>query len=100
MSVTAVIVFRVHPGKLNEFLENQRTAKKLIEKAGGTHSLRRQVYGAQPGHFAVVAQYPDWQGLGKVRSDPEFRQMLERVRDAANPAAEQVAASVFEDVAL
>jgi hypothetical protein len=100
MVVTAVFVFRVHPGKWNEFLERSKTIKKLVEKAGGTYSLRRQVYGAQPGHVAGVAQYPDWNALAKVRSDPEFVKNLERVRTMADPAAEPVAASIFEDVPL
>jgi hypothetical protein len=100
MAVTSVNVFRVHPGRLNELLENLKTVKKVVERAGGTYSLRRQVYGPQPNSIFAVAQYPDWSGLAKVRSDPEIRQFMDRNRANTNPASEMVTSTILEDVPL
>ena len=100
MTVVAVSMLRVQPGRLGEVLENLRMIKKAVERAGGTYTVRRQIVGPQPNNIFAVAQYPDWSALAKARSDTELRQLMERVRSNSNPAAELLTSSILEDVPL
>jgi hypothetical protein len=100
MAITVALMLKVRPGKQNELFETLRSVKKAVERAGGTYAVRREVAGPQPNNLITVAQYPDWSYLGKVRSDPEFMKVMERVRSSADPAAEAQTATIFEDVAI
>jgi hypothetical protein len=47
-----------------------------------------------------VSEYKDWNGFAKVRSDPEFSQLVERIRGSANPAADLVGGDVYEELTI
>lgn len=98
MAVTAVVAFRARDGRLGEQLENLKAVKRLVERAGGTFRIHRQVFGAQVNTLVAVSEYKDWNGLAKLRSDPEFLQVVERMRSGPNPAADLVGADVFEEL--
>jgi hypothetical protein len=100
MAITVATMLRVRPGKQNELFESLKMVKKIVERAGGTYAVRREVAGPQPNNIVGVAQYPDWGGLGKVRSDPELQKLLDRIRSSSDPAAEPVTTAIFEDVAI
>ena len=74
--------------------------KRLVERGGGTFRVHRQIFGSQVNHLVVVSEYKDWNGLVKVRSDPEFSQLIERIRGSANPAADLVGAEVYEELTI
>ena len=100
MAIVAANIFKVRPGKEKQLLELLKTAKKIVERAGGTYTVSREVVGQQPNSILVVGQYPDWGHLGKARSDPEFQKLLDAARSNSDPAAELVTAAIFEDVAI
>jgi hypothetical protein len=45
-----------------------------------------------------VAEYPGWDGLAKFRSDPEFRQLIERIY--ANRPWDIIESAVYEEITL
>ena len=66
----------------------------------GSGRVFRQLFGRQVNHLVVVSEYKDWNGFVKVRSDPEFSQLVERIRGSANPAADLVGADVYEELTI
>jgi hypothetical protein len=98
MPISAVITFRPRDGRMGEQLENLKTVKRLVERAGGTFRVHRQTFGAQANALVAVSEYKDWSGLAKVRSDPEFNQTVERIRSSANPAADIVGGDLYEEI--
>ncbi len=100
MAITSVPALKVRPGKEKDLLEVLKTVKKIIERAGGTYTVHREVFGPQPNSIVATAAYPDWGHLGKVRTDPEYQKLTDRLRSTSDPAAEALMGAVFEDVAL
>ena len=100
MAISSVVTFRVRDGREGEQLENLKAVKRLVERGGGTFRVHRQIFGSQVNHLVVVSEYKDWNGLVKVRSDPEFSQLIERIRGSANPAADLVGADVYEELTV
>jgi hypothetical protein len=98
MAVSAVITFRARDGRLSEQLENLKGIKRLVERAGGTFRVHRQLFGTQVNTLVAVSEYKDWNGFAKVRSDPEFAETVQRIRASANPAADIVAGDLYEDL--
>ena len=98
MAISAVITFRVRDGRLGEQMENLKAIKRLVERGGGTFRVHRQTFGAQANTLVSVSEYKDWNGLAKVRSDPEFVQTVERIRSAANPPADLVGGDLYEEI--
>ena len=68
----------------------------MVGRAGGTFRIHRQVFGAQASALIAVSEYKDWNGLANLRSDPEFSQLVERIRSGQNPAADLVGADLYE----
>ena len=100
MAVRAVVVFHPRPGKDSQLLEAIKAVKKIIERNGGALVVNRQVLGPQPGDVVAVSQYEDWSGYGKVRSDPELQQFLDRMRSNPDPPADVVASAAYEEIML
>jgi hypothetical protein len=100
MAISSVVTFHVRDGKHEEQVENLRSVKRLVERGGGTFRVHRQVFGSQVARLVVVSEYKDWNGFAKVRSDPEFSQLVERIRRSANPAADLVGADVYEELTI
>jgi hypothetical protein len=100
MAISAVITFRARDGRLGEQLENLKGITRLVERAGGTFSVHRQTFGTQINTLVAVSEYKDWNGLAKVRSDPEFVQAVERIRSAANPAADVIGGDLCEELSV
>jgi len=100
MAVSAVLSFRARDGRLGEQLENLKGVKRLVERAGGTFRIHRQLFGAQANTLVAVSEYRDWNGFAKLRSDPEFIQLVDRIRSSANPAADIVAGDLYEELTI
>jgi len=95
-----VLTLHVRDGKYPEVVENLKMAKRVVERAGGTFHVMRQVAGPAPQSLSTVAEYPDWNALAKARSDPDMVRLQERVRTAASPSADALATLILEDVAI
>jgi hypothetical protein len=100
MAISSVITFRVRDGRLGEQIESLKALKRVVERGGGTFRVHRQTFGAQANTLVSVSEYKDWNGLAKVRSDPEFVQTVERIRSAPNPPADLVGADMYEEIPL
>ncbi len=100
MAVSAAITFRARDGRLGEQLENLKAIKRLVEGAGGTFRVHRQLFGAQINTLIAVSEYKDWNGFAKIRSDSEFLKLVERIRSSANPAADVVGGDLFEEISI
>jgi hypothetical protein len=100
MAVRAVVNFHPRPGRAADLFEGLKTVKKIVERAGGTFIVNRQVLGAQTGDVVAVSQFADWGTFAKMRSDPEFAQFLETMRNNPNPPMDVVASAVYEEVVL
>jgi len=100
MAIMTVLTVRIRDGKTSQVLEDLKTVKRAVERAGGKYRLVQQVFGANPRTLSSISEYPDWNSIGKLRSDPEMQQLLARIRDNTDPAADPVAASLVEDVPI
>ncbi|HYL60584.1 MAG TPA: hypothetical protein VEU51_17090 [Candidatus Acidoferrales bacterium] len=100
MAVSAVMSFRAREGRTGEQLENLKGVKKLVERAGGIFRVHRQLFGSQASTLIAVSEYKDWNSFAKLRSDPEFAQLVVRIRSSANPAADIVGGDVYEEVKI
>ena len=100
MAISAVATFHLRDGRQGEQVENLKAVKRLVERGGGTFRVHRQRFGSQVNHLVAVSEYKDWNGFAKVRSDPEFSQLVERIRGTANPAADLVGADVYEELTV
>jgi len=100
MAVSAAITFRARDGRLGEHLENLKAIKRLVEGAGGTFRIHRQLFGAQINTLVAVSEYKDWNGFAKIRSDSEFLKLIERIRSNTNPAADIIGGDLFEEISI
>ena len=100
MAISSAVTFRVRDGKVGEQLENLKAVKKIVERGGGTFRVHRQVFGAQANSLIAVSEYKDWNVLAKVRSDPEFSKLVERIRGSATPAGDMVSADLYEEISI
>jgi len=100
MAVSAVLNFRPRDGRLGEQLESLKAVKRLVERAGGTFRVHRQLFGAQANTLVAVSEYKDWNAFAKLRSDSEFLQLVDRIRSSANPAADIVGGELFEELPI
>jgi hypothetical protein len=100
MAISSVVTFHVRDGRHGEQVENLKAVKRIVERGGGTFRVHRQVFGSQVNHLVVVSEYKDWNGFAKVRSDPEFSQLVERIRASANPAADLVGGDIYEEFTI
>lgn len=100
MSVSAVLSFRPRDGRAGEQINNLKAVKGLVERAGGTFRVHRQLFGSQAGNLVAVSEYKDWNGFAKLRSDPEFMQLVESIRTADAPAADIVGGDIYEEVTI
>jgi hypothetical protein len=101
--VSSVTSLRPRDGRVGETLENVKAIKRLVERAGGTLRVHRQQYGAQVRILVVVIEYKDWNGIAKIRSDPEYLQLIDRIegpRSNANPAADVVGSDLYEELSI
>jgi hypothetical protein len=98
MAISAVVTFRVRDGGLGEQLENLKAVRQLVERGGGTFRVHQQLFGGQANTLVAVSEYKDWNSFAKVRSDPEFSQLLKRIRTSPKPAADLIGAELYEEL--
>jgi uncharacterized protein (DUF1330 family) len=100
MAVSSVLSFRARDGRMGEQLENLKGVKKQVERAGGTFRVHRQLFGSAANTLIAVSEFKDWNGLAKLRSDPEFAKLVDRIRSNPNPAADIVAGDLYEELTI
>jgi hypothetical protein len=100
MAISLVVTFHVRDGRQSEQVENLKAVKRLVERGDGTFMDHRQLFGSQVSRLVVVSEYRDWNGFVKVRSDPEFSQLVERIRGSVNPAPDLVGEDVYDELTI
>jgi len=103
MAVLQTSVWKVRPGKTQNFLENVATGRKILEKLGGQTRFINLMIGSNAPAFVVIVESKDWNAYGglqsKLQTDSEWQAFLTRV--AANdrdPAADLVGTGLASDV--
>ena len=99
-TVRAVVNFRVKPGREADLFEGLKMAKRVIERLGGSIVVNRQTVGPETGHIIAVGVYDSWAAYAKVAADPEWRGLIDTMRNSANPAWEEITTSLNEEIAL
>jgi len=100
MAISAVINFRPRDGRIGDQLENLKRVKRLVERAGGTFRVHRQLFGSQANTLVAVSEYKDWNSFSKLRADQDFLKLVESIRSDAKPAADIVGGDLYEEITL
>jgi hypothetical protein len=105
MAVLATSLWRVRPGKTQEFLANAASAKKILERLGGRGRLVNQAVGTNAPAMIFIVESLDWKAYGdlqaKMQTDTEWQAFLaQAISNNANPAADLIGTGLSTDVPL
>jgi hypothetical protein len=105
MAVLATTVWKVRPGKAQDFLANVSSAKKILERLGGKVRLVNQAVGTNAPAFIVIVESADWKAYGdlqtKMQTDSDWQTFFAKaIANNANPAADLVGTGLSSDVPL
>jgi hypothetical protein len=105
MAVIQRATWKVHPGRMQEFLANVATAKKILERLGARVRVLNQVVGTNAPCTLVVIESPDWKAFGerleKMQTDSEWQSFFAKVvLNNANPVADLIDTALSADVPL
>ena len=101
-AVFGVTTTRVRDGKYEEALGRYRKLKGVIERHGGTFSVRTQLFGANPLAITTIIEAKSWSAFGalfeSLQSDADYQDFVAQVR--ANPFGDIVQRNVVTEVDL
>jgi hypothetical protein len=105
MAVLATSLWRVRPGKTQDFLANAASAKKILERLGGRGRLVNQAVGTNAPAMIFIVESLDWKAYGdlqaKMETDTEWQAFLaQAISNNANPAADLIGTGLSTDVPL
>jgi hypothetical protein len=103
MAVVQRGTWKVRPGKMQEFLANAATAKKILERLGARVRVLNEVVGTNAPCVLVVIESPDWKAFGerleKMQSDAEWQSFFAKAAaNNPNPAADLIDTALSADV--
>ncbi len=105
MAVLATTVWRVRPGKAQDFLANVASAKRILERLGGGVRVVNQAVGTNAPAFILIIESADWKAYGelqtKMQSDSEWQGFFaQAISNNTNPSAELIGTGLSSDVRL
>ena len=105
MAILQSSVFRVRPGKAQEFMVDVATAKRILERLGARVRVVNQVVGTNAPCIAFITESADWKAYGefsaKIETDSEWQKFYSKAAlDNPNPAADLIATGLSTDVPL
>ncbi len=105
MAILATTVWKVRPGKTQDFLANVAAAKRILERLGGRVRLVNQVVGSLAPAMIVIVESADWKAYGeqqaKAQADSQWQEFFARViANNTNPSADLVATGLSTDMPL
>jgi len=106
MAVVQVSTLKVKPDRFEDYLEDSRKVKALVEKHGGKNVrlLAALVAGEQTGTMAFISETDDFAAYGavmdKVLADPEGLALLSSTNTTASPLAGGFQMTTWVDVPL
>ncbi len=103
MSVRNVSIFRPHPGRRQEFLNDAVAAKKILERLGGRWRAADTTFGGpNTGNIVVSVEFDDMAAFAaftqKAQGDSEWQAFQARVTDSADPTTTLVGRSLLTDI--
>jgi hypothetical protein len=105
MAVLTTTVWRMRPGKAQDFLANVASAKKILERLGGRVRVVNQAVGTYAPAFIFIIESADWKAYGelqtKMETDSEWQAFFARaILNNANPSADLIGTGLSTDVPL
>lgn len=105
MGILQSSVFRVRPGKAQEFMADVATAKRILERLGARVCVVNQVVGTNAPCTVFITESADWKAYGefsaKIETDSEWQKFYSKAAlDNPNPAADLIATGLSTDVAV
>ena len=105
MAITATTIWKVRPGKTQDFLGNITSAKKILEKLGAKARLLAQGVGTNAPAFIFIIESADWKAYGdlqtKMQTDADWQGFLTKAVTAnTNPAADLIGTGLSSEVPL
>jgi hypothetical protein len=102
MAILQSSVFRVRPGKAQEFMADVATAKRILERLGARVRVVNQVVGTNAPCTAFITESEDWKAYGefsaKIETDSEWQKFYSKAAlDNPNPAADLIATGLSTD---
>jgi hypothetical protein len=102
MPVLATTIWKINPGKMQEFLANVTAAKKIIERHGGRVRLLAQRTGTNaPCHITVI-ESADWKAFGELQTrldgDSEWQAFFQKILATKEPAADAIGTGLSVEV--
>src|ERR1035437_2178822 len=101
MAVLQSTVFRVRPGKAQQFMADVATAKKILERLGARVRVVNQVVGTNAPCTAFITESADWKAYGefqaKVNADSEWQTFIAKIGANREPEADQIATGLSTD---
>jgi hypothetical protein len=103
MAVLQTTVWKVRPGKAQDFMANVATARKIVEKLGAQTRFVNQMVGTNAPAFIVIIESKDWNAFGalqaKMQTDSEWQAFFMRaVANNPDPAADLIGTGLSSDV--
>lgn len=105
MAVLGTTVWRIRPGRTQDFLANVATAKRLLERLGGRVRAVNQVVGTNAPCTIVIVESADWKAYGELQAqmqtDSEWQSFFSKViASNRDPSADLIATGLSADVPL
>ena len=102
MAVLATTTWKVHPGKMQDFIAHVTEAKNMIEHHGAKLRLMARTTGTDaPCHITAI-ETADWRAFGehqaKMQGDPAWLAFLQKI--GKEPAAVAIATGLSVEVPL
>ena len=102
MAVLQSTVFRVRPGRVQGFMANVATGKKILERLGTKVRVVNQLVGSNAPCTAIIVESADWKAYGefsaKRDSDSEWLAFITKIANNREPEADQIATGLSVDV--
>ena len=105
MPVLGTTIWRIRPGKMQDFMANVSTAKKILERLGARVRLLTQMVGTNAPCSIVVTESADWKAYGelqsKLQADSEWQGFFTKViATNQNPAADMIGTGLSVEMPL
>ena len=105
MAVRNVSIFRAHPGKRQQFLDDAAAAKKILERLGARWRIAdTTIGGPNTGNLIVSLEFADMAAYAaftqKAQGDSEWQAFQARVAGSADPTTSLVGRSLITDLDL
>src|SRR5271166_6528547 len=102
MAVLATTTWKVHPGKMQDFIAHVTEAKKMIERHGAKLRLLARTTGTDAPCHVTAVEYADWNAFGeqqaKMQGDAQWMAFLQKI--GKEPAAVAIATGLAVEVPL